>query len=124
MAMTEQDRITEIGCDRTAISEQARAIARKLTEAQRRALLAFPEPYFTETVMQGRVKSQPSATAREMGVSGATLMSLNGLGGVDPETLECGPILVSYEWGEPGKRYWHPTPLGLQVRSYLESHQP
>lgn len=95
------------------------AIARGLSEAQRRAMLAFPPDEPFHTAMQGNTMLRPSRTARDLGVSGNTLASMWGLGGVDPKTLELGPILCSAEWGEQGKRYWQITDLGLAVREVL-----
>lgn len=87
-------------------------IADGLTEAQRRALLAFSQ---SSEGFPGHY-----ALARELGVSGRTLVSLYGLGGVNPETLELGPILVTSEYTREGT-FWHIEALGLRVRQVLEA---
>lgn len=84
------------------------AILKGLSEAQKRALLAFVEPY------PGKY-----ATAKELGVSGNTLSSLNGVGDVDPVTFEPGPVLCTYDWWGP-TRHWIITEDGLAVRALLD----
>jgi len=86
-------------------------IARVLSEAQKKALLAFtPDHHYPGDY----------AKASELRVSGGTLSSMNGFGGVHPETLEIGPILVTPDRVREGT-FWQITPLGLAVRAYLES---
>lgn len=86
-------------------------IAAKLTKAQREALLAFSN---TNREYPGHY-----AKAKELDVSGNTLRSLYGLGGVEPHTLELGPILVTDDYTREGT-FWQITPLGLAVRAVLE----
>ena len=101
------------------MQSEAERIAAGLSEAQRKALIAFPPDEPFHTAMQGDVMLRPCRTAGELGVSGNTLTSMWGLGGVDAKTLELGPLLCSAEWGERGKRYWQLSNLGLAVREVL-----
>lgn len=86
------------------------AIAARLSEAQRKALLAFSD---TSDGYPGHY-----AKATELGVRGTVLMSMYGLGGVDPETLELGPILITDDYTREGRHY-SIEPLGLEVRAVL-----
>lgn len=85
-------------------------IAARLSEPQRRALLAFDKPEVAWT--------ENFATAAELGVSGRTLMSMWGLGGVDDATLELGPILCTRDYWFTEAR-WSRTPLGEKVSAHL-----
>jgi cytosine/adenosine deaminase-related metal-dependent hydrolase len=86
-------------------------IAAALTEAQRRALLAFSDD---DDSFPGHY-----AKANELGASGNTLASLANVGGVDPITLLHGPILVTPEYTREGT-FWQITALGLAVRKLIE----
>ena len=98
-------------------------IARGLTKAQKRALMAFDFPRKTfHTTQQGEVEITQWATAGELGVSGVALMSMNGP--YDELTGGIGPILVTPDWGEGGRRYWSITDDGLEVRAHLTQEQP
>lgn len=79
----------------------------------------MPLPYELDTVMNGKVMLTSWTTAHMVGVSGNTLASMNPLGGVDPETLACGPILVTHDRCQSGKRIWALTSLGLAVRALI-----
>lgn len=97
------------------------SIAGKLTKAQRDAILSLPEPrpFVTEreaTMLTSWVK------ASDISVSGNTLSSLNGFGGVDPVTHEIGPILTTYDDDKEG-RFWSLTSDGLTVRAHLLSKE-
>jgi hypothetical protein len=87
-------------------------IAAGLSEAQQKALLAFSD---SADKFPGHY-----AKARELGVSGNTLRSLYGVGGVDATTLELGPILVVDEHTREGT-FWSICLLGIAVRAYLEN---
>ena len=82
-----------------------------MTDAQKRALLAF----------SAAADEYPGhyAKAKELGVTGGTLRSLYGLGGVNPKTLELGPILVVDDFTREGT-FWQIQPLGLAVRARLK----
>lgn len=86
-------------------------IARGLTKAQQRALLAF----------SAAAEDYPGhyAKANELGVSGNTLRSLYGVARLAPSTMELGPILVTDEFTREGT-FWIIEPLGLAVRAELE----
>lgn len=96
-------------------------IAKGLTEAQREALLAMPMARPFETVNGVRMIDQWVRPC-DIGVSGQTLMSMNGLGGANPVTLELGPILVTpSDMPTRGARLeWAITPRGLAVRAILQ----
>jgi hypothetical protein len=93
------------------VSQTPEQIAAGLSEAQKRALLAFSN---TDREFPGHY-----AKAKELGVSGNTLRSLYGLAGADPETLELGPILVVDDYTREGT-FWEIQPLGLAVRAILQ----
>lgn len=97
-------------------------LAAGLSKAQREAVLRMPLPFALETAMQGVVMLDTWTTAREAGVSVNTLQSLNGFGGVDPETFQCGPVIVTFDFCNDGKRQWKLTDTGLQLRAYLEQN--
>ncbi len=89
-------------------------IAASLTKSQREALLAFSDH---DVGFPGHY-----AKARELGVSGNTLRSMYGLGGVDPITLELGPILVVNEYTREGT-FWQIHPMASQSgHTYRSKH--
>lgn len=80
-------------------------IVERLTDAQKRALLAMHEGKFY--------------TPKEIGCSANTLWAMNPLG-FDVATLQIGPILVTWDYREKGIRDWTLTATGLSVRALLE----
>jgi hypothetical protein len=114
----------ESGARKDTKMTELEALAKRLSEAQRKALMVMPEPDIMVTVRQGPVTIVPCLTAREWGASGNTLMAMYGLGGVDEATGELGPILVCCEWGEGGRRYWQATDLGIALRAHLLAQSP
>lgn len=90
-------------------------LAERLTPAQRAAVEAFGKPEVAWT--------DNFATAAELGVSGRTLMSMWGLGGVDEKTFELGPILCTRDYWFNEAR-WSLTPLGLELRALLSENRP
>ncbi len=92
-------------------------IAAGLSEAQRKALLRAPD--HTPVEIGGEiVLCRNWFRAKEVGASGQTLSSMRCLGGVNPETLQGGPCLVSDDWSSEG-RHWSLTDLGLAVRKII-----
>lgn len=95
------------------------SIAARLSKAQRRALLAFPDDAPVEMANGYTAKVRSWRKASELGVSGSTLLSMQVLGGVNPRTFEPGPMLTTDDWSREG-RHWSLTDLGLAVRTILE----
>lgn len=101
---------------------EAERIASGLTEAQRRALVAFPADTPVEMADGKTHYSRAWRKASELSVSGNTLVSLQCVGGVDPETLLAGPCLTTDDWSREG-RHWSLTDLGLAVRAALTKQE-
>ena len=93
----------------TPTEAEVAAIVAGLTKAQRACLMAMPAP---------DAHGRRWRLARDIPAAGRTCSSLNGLGGVDPKTLLCGPILVTPNYG-PAGTYWSLTTYGLLVRQHL-----